>query len=881
MRHFYTAALVGVSILGLSAPALAQNQPDLTDGEDIQPESTVEQDVVPGGEPEQAYQADRTAVIVVEARRRDESVQDVPLVVNTVTTEAITQLNLRDFKDIQTVVPGLNMASNANGIGTTSSVRGVAFDVNASGAFGTIEYYLNDTPITSGAVFNAMYDIGQIEVLRGPQGTLRGRASPSGSITISHRKPDLDEVGGYVYGTVNDIGGANVNAAVGMPIIPGILAVRVAGLVERGRANRVKSINSDIDPYTRNKSGRIFLRAEPTSWLNAEAVYQRVEQESRTFEQVACFDEFADRAGGTTSALPCTVRIDPEDRLAIRRTPSQSEQTFDIFTWRASAGFAGQRLFYNGAHTKQEIRAYANFAASGSDDAGVLPFNYPGTVTFNDTSYDSMEVRLQNEDRLFGMFDYVVGYFNLKQDSPSYLFTGRATSLTTAAFSPTLRTANIEEESFFGNLTVHIGDRTELSGGARRIKIDSDSRLFTIIGVNPPLTLGTIPRGPSNLEDRFGIAEIDQLPVAANPCEGVRPCAAELNFGAANPQTFKKTIFSASAKHRFSDDLMVYANFGTSFRPGNNVVRLPANARTSPTEAGFLFLPAETSKSYEVGFKSEFMDDTLTLNVAAFRQDFKNYGYRASSGVPVIVFPAGTAPFDPTSGVPYTQGASVGQANFVAPVPVRIYGVEAEVNWNPSERFNMSLNGAYARGKIRNGNVPCLDLNGDGVPDASRPATLTPEDLFAVAGTENVSVCQVSFRSSLASPWSGNFQAEYNMPVFNDASEAFVRTLVSYNGSSRVDEQNPFDDYGDYALVNLYAGLRDADGAWEVTLYGKNIFEEQTVLSTSLGALFTSVPGVPGGAITSPYIGLGNASSPSLTAPREFGVTARFAFGSR
>ena len=98
-----------------------------------------------------------------------------------------------------------------------------------------------------------------------------------------------------------------------------------------------------------------------------------------------------------------------------------------------------------------------------------------------------------------------------------------------------------------------------------------------------------------------------------------------------------------------------------SFRPGNNVVRLPANAR-------FLFLPTETSESYEIGFKSEFFDDMVKVDVAAYQQDFKNYPFRSASGVP-------TVQFNTAAGLP-----RVANVNFVAPVPLRVKGFEAEVD---------------------------------------------------------------------------------------------------------------------------------------------------------------------------------------------------------
>ncbi len=99
------------------------------------------------------------------------------------------------------MVPDLSLVPNANGIGSSSSVRGVNHDVNVSADNGTIQYYLNDAPIGSDSVFQALFDVNSIDVERGPQGTLRGRAAPSGAIAITTRQPDLEEAGAFVDGT--------------------------------------------------------------------------------------------------------------------------------------------------------------------------------------------------------------------------------------------------------------------------------------------------------------------------------------------------------------------------------------------------------------------------------------------------------------------------------------------------------------------------------------------------------------------------------------------------------------------------------------------------------------------------------------------------------
>src|SRR3546814_2406794 len=119
--------------------------------------------------------------------------------------------------------------------------------------------------VCSSDLFNSMFDVGQIEVLRGPQGTLRGRASPSGSITVTTQKPDLYESGGYADLTRTNLDALNVNGAFNLPIIPEKLAIRIAGIDDRNEGDHVRSIHSSVEPSAATKAYRASLRFEPGS----------------------------------------------------------------------------------------------------------------------------------------------------------------------------------------------------------------------------------------------------------------------------------------------------------------------------------------------------------------------------------------------------------------------------------------------------------------------------------------------------------------------------------------------------------------------------------------------------------------------------------------
>ncbi len=814
MRAYKQLLLASVGLLGMSSPALAQEQQ--------QPDATAE-----------ASAANEAAnVIIVSARRRDEDVQDVPAVIDTVTADDISKLSIRDFKEVQTLAPGLELTTNANGIGGNAKMRGVNFDVNASGNNPTVEFYMNDAPTTAGLVLQQMYDIGQIEVLRGPQGTLRGRASPSGSITVTTKKPDLYSYGGVMDMTANDIGTLNFKGAVNIPVVEGIAAIRAAGVWDENEGDRVRSIYNNPDPFWRTKSGRISALVTPTDWLRFEGMYQRTDVQGRTYDQVASFTE------ANPDATPSPVVISTKDRLSIQEDPRVIRQFFDLYNWRAEASHWGQRLIYQGQHYTQKIHSTDN-VDDGNFFAGDV-----NQVTDTYSTSTSHEIRLQNDERLFDMFDYVVGFFDNRNHPDTTLNNPTIVRLPYVPGVPQLNggIASIvqtpvesegksHEQSFFGNLTGHFGG-FEIAGGVRHI--DYKNRGILTVGGNV-------------ISDR--------------------------------PQHEKAWIYSGSLKYNFSRDFMIYASTGSSWRPGIDVVG-DFNIAPSALESSFLHLPAETSKSYEIGMKSTLLDGQLRFNLTGYHQKFKNYPYRAPGNG---VFYINTVAVRDATGAVTSLAQQVNNFNFVGAVPVEVNGVEGDVSYTVLKGWDLSAQASYSLGKIKNGTIPCNDLNGDGVPDAVTSAP-TLAQLQQAVGANNIASCQVNQRSGFQAPFSATVQSEYSFPVIQGGN-AYVRGLLTYYGKSKGDPTNAYDDVSDYALVNLFAGLRADDGAWEIGLYAKNVFNTTETLTrtTPLYTAYQQLGLTPTGVsrtttaatYTSTYTGV------TTTIPREFGINVRYAFGSR
>lgn len=315
---------------------------------------------------------------------------------------------------------------------------------------------------------------------------------------------------------------------------------------------------------------------------------------------------------------------------------------------------------------------------------------------------------------------------------------------------------------------------------------------------------------------------------------------------------------------------MVYASTGTSRRPGRTIVGIFSPIQ-SALQRSFTEIPFEDPTSYDVGLKSSWLDGRLIFNLTAHHQKFKNYPYKLTSDIFYRTFNFDFSTFQFIPGV----GNS---AQYAAAVPVTVKGLEAELSYKASDNFNLSLVAAYADGKIKNGLIPCNDIDGNGIPDAVTSAP-TVDQLFAAYGNDNVGSCTVTQQSAYQVPFSASAQAEYSHPI-SDKVSAFGRGQFSYFGSSQNDPTNAFDDVDAYGLLNVFAGVRDPEGAWEVNFFAKNVLNTTKVLSyspavTSFQELTFGNPPTVGKSFTSPYARI------STTPPREFGLNVRFAFGSR
>ena len=805
--------------------------------------------------------------IIVTARRSDERLQDVPVSVQVVTGDALQKLAITSADELSKLAPGLTLV-NA-GASTQVSLRGVSWRPG-SGTPATPVYF-NEVGFDPGQTVVSLFDIGQIEVLRGPQGTSRGAPSISGAITIITKKPDLTEFGGFVQGFYGSANHWDVQAAVNLPIIKDVLAIRLATNIENSEGNRVHSVRTSVKPSVKDRSFRATVLLKPTDTLSIQAMYQRRKTNLLSYAQVVGTGSPGAPASataffGTLGAIPANFNgpaLTLEQRASVQDAPSIDPQHTDLLTINASWEVFGQKLSYN--FGKQFNRQFASFTTS--DALNMLPgfesYTSPENVAL--PKFRIHELRLSG-DRVGGSpIDYDIGWYSkhsggagINFRAPTFLagafgapnaLPGAVTTPNPAYVLNSLTNIRIGQtfDSFYGNLKFHIDDRTELSGGLAfvkdRVTVDLDIRTFAARTSVSPYNV-IILSVPAAFRPFFPTCEsinpaLITSPTYAGVCDSPIP-AGIANSTQSNDDRYTSTLYNFTASHKFSDDVMVYASTGSSFRtglPAINNTGLPANLVTP--------LP-EKAKSYEIGIKTA-LGQNLRINAALFQIDYGNQ---------LTTFEA----------VRYWNTVASRVANtsiaFYRNIDTRVRGFELEVAAKPTDNLSLGANLSYSQIKSRGGTVPC---NKDqtvlaNVVSAANPINFCPSPEGQILNQD--------------APFNATINGSYTVPL--GSLEGYFRFNLNIKGNNpnfgNFATAGVFKPAPSYALLDLFAGITGQENVWELGFYAKNVTNKRVELSrvAALNNIYGPYAVAPSG-----Y----NTVRTSL--PRELGVTLRYAFGSR
>jgi iron complex outermembrane receptor protein len=612
--------------------------------------------------------------IVVTAQKREQSLQDVPSTVNAIQADALTDLKLFNFSDLEQVTPGLDMR-NIDGRAGSIALRGVDFNPN-TGAAAAVDVYWNDVTLgsnASGGVFQEMFDLGRVEVLRGPQGTLQGRTSPAGAVAIHTARPDMEEIEGYVRTTFTSNDGNNTQFGASLPIIPGSLSLRVAGVYNDRELNDEENVLDGDVSDTHTDAGRLTLVWEPSDELSAELVYQYVENDLSKYDVLV----------GSSALGQDLPNLRSSDLMGINPQADTYRGRFENTSLKFEWEVAGHQLTFVSGYS--EVGSRRNFDnASGNSETGFTALHplYPQLGVSGSQLNDPQSMLDQNyassqELRLASMegdtWDYTLGIYYGNESGYFY--------------RPLMREQRVGQgASLFFDTEVQTPFNMQSYGAFVHNIFYLSEQLTTQVGIR-------WQRQERNTYSALYLSE-DVFAPPAPPAQPVFQAGTQLAELVDDNRTNEKWTGSVSVQYAFADlDMTAYATAASSFRPGGSTI-------ASADLGEFTHYEEEDSWSLEAGVKSSWLDNRLRLNGAVFHQDYSDYIGRASR----ILISSGA-----NAGGITTNGDAL------------IQGVELDFEYLLSADWRLAGGVSYVEAEYQDGaEVPC---NGVPIPQGATAAS--------------------------------------------------------------------------------------------------------------------------------------------------------------
>lgn len=532
--------------------------------------------------PIMAVQAEESFVmeeVVVTAQKRSERLIEVPISISTVSKEAIEQTGVKELKELGSLTPNLQISQNSD-FGTQITIRGVGANSRNIGFDSRVGVYLDGVYIgQSPAANQGLVDLEHVEVLRGPQGTLFGKNTVAGAISLISRKPGK-ELEGSVGLNLGNFNNRELQASVNLPLNDNNSLKVYANSTKRDGYIRNLAINKDIQERDA-VSGRLHLRSELSPALEMNLSVDYLKQDRLGFNG----EPLTDTLGffKPTEGLEKYVTSD-DHPLIENKENSGSSLTFDYefdngYTLKSISAYRFTELFYD--------------ASPDYSPEDFLFVQY--TDTYKQTTQEFQIISPDDTN-----FKYVAGLFLYKQESETDrdAFGGSGTvthpllgPVPISAFGIDASkkvvdidgTVDTESYAIFANSTYDLTDRLTLGIGFRFSEETKDVE-WSIDGTNS----GAFAIGTTNVTDS----------------------RTDTNFSP-----------SLSLNYSLFEDSYIYGRASSGFKSGGyNLDFININQ----VDAGIEF-DDETVESYEIGYKGEFPDQHLRLNMALFYSQFDDY----------------------------------------------------------------------------------------------------------------------------------------------------------------------------------------------------------------------------------------------------------------
>ncbi|SHE64359.1 iron complex outermembrane recepter protein [Microbulbifer donghaiensis] len=707
--------------------------------------------------------------VTVTAQMRAESLKDVPMAVSAFTGDTVKNGNLKEFKDLFALTPGVSGETNDSFFDSVS-VRGVNNNSFGSGSDPALGVFLDGVYQSRTGATPSMYDLERVEVVKGPQGTLFGRNTASGAISMVSRKPG-DTLAGEVSVGAGQYGRQEFEGSLDMPLGDN-LAVRIAGM------------HQQEDGHIKNLAGGRDLGASETDAMRLTAVYDGLENTT-----VTLMAQYEDRKGDGTIYRALDTDGDYDQVYNDAQGLDESEIGDVILTVEHELA---------GGNTLSSITGYKTHNYTYVED-------FDGTANPIDTyvrdqtgDFFSQEFRLTSNNS--GMFNYVIGASYYQEDVDAF-FAGIDSedficdgiyadeweegldSFDTCASLP----QDVIDEAFgfegepweyapgglsieaadtfgeysgwgvFANTTFDFTDATSLGLG---IRYTSDTKNYKVVSPWPDTWTGGW-NYQSMYTDEAGIT---------------------------GDNTWTNISGRATLNHDLNDNVTAYASVATGYKSGgfdylSYHITDPAYGDDEDSQYEWLDEQgyevnagnAEPSRfdeenvlSYELGLKARLLDNRLALNAAAFQYTYDDLQQAFFVGAAAI-----------TRNVGESEGR----------------GLEVDARWLITDNLDLYLGMAWLDTKF----------------------TGAPEELC-----ESCDGNEMAFSPEFSSATVLTYHQATGLGEINYSAE------YTFTGEQWSDLENTEEvKLNSRDIVNLRVSLTAPDESWTAGIYAENLFDEE------------------------------------------------------
>jgi len=714
--------------------------------------------------------------IIVTAQKREQTLADVPISLTVIKGTELTERGISNFEELAPLVPNFEVAFDT--IRSFVSVRGVSTELNAGGeqSIGTFVDGIYRGLIEQ--VRFAFMDVERVEVLRGPQGTLFGKNTVGGAISVTAAKPtdEFEAVVNSTYEFRNEE--IRVNGHLSGPIsdkIGGRLAVMFKDLNEGWVTNSANPGKNPDSPRTEDWAIRGTLDFDDGPW------YGFVRFEHGDFRQVG--GSFEVDPNGSVGGFnfdgvqPISNAGDPI--LDLQRNFKIDGDTREVAAHvERDLGFGSVTALYG----------FSTYEFARDIDGDFSPFAINEFTEDQENDQHSIEVRFASDWE--GPLSLIAGGFFQTYDFSAEQRTGIGTNTLSAltgglvpAFGTLNRTATLDFTSdtyaLFGQLAFDVTDQLTLTGGLRysvESKEGQQSLFFTLptdpfgggrrlTAAGDPFLFGTISALTESVEHTFSDLTVDENQLA--------------------PQV--------QITYEPFEDVNLYGTWSIGYKSGGFDIFVPT---ANPDDAIF---GREKATSWEIGAKTRLLDDSLAFNVAYFNSEFEDLQVTTFTGALSFI----------------TQNAAEATSQ----------GIEADLTWTPQaiDGLTLAANGAWVDFEFETLLAACTAAQ----LGAHAAATgLAP-------GTTNAAACQsagfnnVAGKSSAFTPeFSVGGSIQYERPIANGLSADFRFDASWKDDYFTSTDLDPNILQEGFVLIDVGVGVGAEDGSWRLGFLGKNLTDE-------------------------------------------------------